>query len=279
MKETKEAAPAREAARRGESLPELVALMERLRAPGGCPWDRKQTPETLRRYILEEAHELVEAIDQGDPAAMEEESGDLLLQVVFLADLAREDGEFDIDGVVRRIVSKLIRRHPHVFGEITVRDAEDVSRNWERIKSEERRERKTDDSLMAGIPRSLPGLLRALRIQERAAKSGFDWPQGNPEPVFGKVEEEIRELREAWTLGREEAVREEMGDLLFAVANLSRHLGVEPEAALQAASDKFSGRFRSMERQSRERGEELASLSLDELEAYWLRAKKEEVRA
>jgi MazG family protein len=279
MKETKEAAPAREAARRGESLPELVALMERLRAPGGCPWDRKQTPETLRRYILEEAHELVEAIDQGDPAAMEEESGDLLLQVVFLADLAREDGEFDIDGVVRRIVSKLIRRHPHVFGETTVRDAEDVSRNWERIKSEERRERKTDDSLMAGIPRSLPGLLRALRIQERAAKSGFDWPQGNPEPVFGKVEEEIRELREAWTLGREEAVREEMGDLLFAVANLSRHLGVEPEAALQAASDKFSGRFRSMERQSRERGEELASLSLDELEAYWLRAKKEEVRA
>jgi MazG family protein len=279
MKETKEAAPAREAARRGESLPELVALMERLRAPGGCPWDRKQTPETLRRYILEEAHELVEAIDQGDPAAMEEESGDLLLQVVFLADLAREDGEFDIDGVVRRIVSKLIRRHPHVFGETTVRDAEDVSRNWERIKSEERRERKTDDSLMAGIPRSLPGLLRALRIQERAAKSGFDWPQGNPEPVFGKVEEEIRELREAWALGREEAVREEMGDLLFAVANLSRHLGVEPEAALQAASDKFSGRFRSMERQSRERGEELASLSLDELEAYWLRAKKEEVRA
>jgi MazG family protein len=275
---SRRAAPEGVSASRGAALPELVAVMERLRAPGGCPWDREQTPESLRRYILEEAHELVEAIDSGESAGIREECGDLLLQVVFLADLAREAGTFDLDDVVRGIVAKLIRRHPHVFGDASVRDADEVGRNWERIKAAERREREADDSAMAGIPRGLPALLRALRIQERAAKAGFDWPEGDPEPVFAKVGEEIGEIREALGGDRGRLV-EEVGDLLFAVTNLARHLKVEPESALQSASDKFGRRFRRMESLAGEKGESFSSLGLDAMEHYWCTAKNEEVGA
>ena len=255
---------------------ELVGIMRRLRAPGGCPWDAEQTLESLRRYIIEEAHELVEAIDGGEARDVCEESGDLLLQVVFVATVASEGGLFGIDDVCRAICDKLVKRHPHVFGDVTVRGADDVSRNWELIKAGERRSRDADDSAMAGIPRGLPALLRALRVSERAAKKGFDWRFGDVESVRAKVLEELDELREEIERADERAMREEMGDLFFALSNMSRHLGIDPESALQAANGKFISRFRTMETIAKSADERMENMTLDALEALWQSAKSSE---
>lgn len=252
---------------------EIVELIERLRAPGGCPWDRKQTLEDLRTCITEEAYELAEAITERDMGKVLEESGDLLLQVVFVASLAREHGDFAMPDVVRTICDKLIRRHPHVFGEVVAEDSETVLKNWESIKMEERRGRKEDLSVLAGIPAGLPPLLKAHRMQGKAAHVGFDWPRGDAAPLFAKLDEEAAELREAVERKDPAAVEDELGDLLFMTVNLARHLDVNPDAALSRACVKFAGRFRRVEAWAAERGVRLEDCSLEELDALWDQAK------
>ena len=215
---------------RGESFPSLVAVMERLLAPDGCPWDREQTFESLKSYLLEEAHEVIEAIDSGDANHHREELGDLLFQVVFQAELARSQGRFEVDEVVAAIREKLVRRHPHIFGDAKVSDAAEQVRVWERIKAEERAAKGERAGALCGVPRGLPALQRAWRLGEKAGAVGFDWT--TPDAVLDKVREELFELADAHD--RAESVRE-MGDLLFALAQLSRHLGFDPEDALRLA--------------------------------------------
>jgi XTP/dITP diphosphohydrolase/tetrapyrrole methylase family protein/MazG family protein/ATP diphosphatase len=254
----------------------LLEIMKKLRAPGGCPWDAEQTLESLRRYILEEANELVEAIGDGNPGDICEECGDVLLQVVFVARIAEDSGMFGISDVCRAICDKLVRRHPHVFGDVTVRDSSDVSRNWEKIKSGERKSRDADSSAMAGIPRGLPALLRSLRIGERAAKKGFDWRPDDIESVRAKVLEELEEFRVEVERAAPDAMREEFGDLLFALVNMSRHLGIDPESALHEANTKFQNRFRSMESLADEKRSQMEDMSLDALDVLWRSVKQME---
>ncbi len=258
----------------GHPFDALIALSAKLRAPDGCPWDREQTLESLRTYILEEAYEVVDAINGNDPATLSGELGDLLFQIVFAAQLARENGWFDIEDVCRKIYAKMVYRHPHVFGDVEVAGAGEVVRNWEALKSRERRE----SGALAGVPRQLPALLKALRITEKAAALGFDWERATD--VVAKLEEEVEEL--VAELGPDpsarprEGVREELGDVLFVLANLARQLGIDPEAALQGANEKFARRFTAMEEQARTRGVPLSSLTLAELDALWEAAKRGE---
>ena len=253
---------------------DLREIMERLRAPGGCPWDAEQTMDSIRRYLLEETHELIEAIEDEDLRGICEECGDVLLQVVFLSAIASEQGLFRIDDVTDGICRKLIRRHPHVFGDTSVKDTADVLNNWEKIKVGERALRKSDSSAIAGVPRSLPGLLRAYRIQERAARAGFDWEFGDVESVRSKVLEELDELRAEVECMNRETTAEELGDLIFAVVNMSRHLDIDPESALQGANAKFSSRFRSVEEQATKKGVDMRALPLEELDIMWNIAKE-----
>ncbi len=247
---------------------ELVAIMARLRAADGCPWDRQQTHATLKPYLLEEVYEALEAIDAADDAELCEELGDVLLQVVFHAQIAAEEGRFDIEAVSQAIVDKLIRRHPHVFGDANVDGADEVLLRWEQIKKQERRERgETAPSVLAGIPKHLPALMRAQRIQKRAAQQGFDWDE--VDGALDKVEEEFAELRQAWATAEAAAVEEEFGDLLFALVNASRFLNVEPEQALRRAVAKFERRFRALEQIVQARDEQIAALSLAALDAIW----------
>jgi len=254
----------------------LLALMDRLRDPGGCPWDREQTMSDLKVYLLEEAYEVVDAIDSKAPEALREELGDLIFQIVFLSRIAKEKGEFTVDDVLRDITDKMVRRHPHVFGQASAGTAREVLRQWEEIKRAERAEE--EPSTLDGVRRSLPALLRAQRLTTKAARVGFDWP--GPEEVLAKVEEEISELRGAIsaepTQKLSEKVSEELGDILFAVSNLARHLGVDPETALQRTNSKFIRRFRRMEELLRERRTTPGEVSLAELDLLWERAKLEE---
>lgn len=260
-----------------EKFNELVGIMERLRAPGGCPWDREQDYSTLKRYIIEEAYELIEAIESGKPQAICEECGDLMLQVIFISRIAEELGDFDVVSVMSGLSRKLIRRHPHVFGDISVRNSDEVLKNWEQIKIGERKEKMEDASVLTGVPRGLPSLLRASRMQERAAKVGFDWPSGDLTPVLAKIEEEIAELRDALAQNPESAaVKEELGDVFFALANLSRHLKIDPEAAAHSACEKFASRFRFVEKAAAETGRAWGEFTLDELDNYWISAKERE---
>src|SRR6267143_734238 len=207
---------------------QLVQLMATLRAPGGCPWDRKQTLPSLKPFVIEEAYEVVDAIDRDDRAALVEELGDFLLQAVFIAELTREEGSFDIYDAITAIHDKLVRRHPHVFGDVEAKDADQVLVNWEKQKNEERKAE--NKSVLAGVPQSLPALLRASRLTEKAARVGFDWRR--TEDVFDKVDEELGELREAIRAGDESHIQEELGDLLFTIANIARKLNVNAEDAL-----------------------------------------------
>ncbi|MGH2813349.1 MAG: nucleoside triphosphate pyrophosphohydrolase, partial [Actinomycetota bacterium] len=220
----------------GERLLELIKVIHRLQAPDGCPWDREQTHQTLARHLLEEAHETLEAIDSGDLERLREELGDLLLQVVFHAEIASRDGEFDIDDVAETIVAKLIKRHPHVFGDVQVESAAEVLVNWERIKAEEKGEHPVDDE----IPATLPALARASKVQRRAAGFGFDWR--TRDAALAKVREELDELERA----SPEEAEDEMGDVLFAVAAFGRQLDVDPETALRRATRRFAERFEQM---------------------------------
>ncbi len=268
----------------GTSLARLVGLMRRLLAPDGCPWDREQTYESLRKYVLEEACEVIDAIDSNDRGALREELGDLLLQVVFQAELGRREGSFAIDDVIEGIVSKLVNRHPHVFGDGSASDADEVVSNWEKIKVREKGRR----GLLAGVPRSMPALTRAQRIGEKVSKVGFDWPDAAGSR--GKVVEELGELDRAIESHDAGAIEEELGDLLFAIVNLSRHLKVDAEGALRRASDKFTRRFGHVEKRVEENhggwsspgqgeggagvrgGEE--HLPLEVLDRYWDEAKQ-----
>ncbi len=259
-----------------ESVDRLVAIMDRLRDPGGCPWDREQTLETLSGYLLEEAYEVVDAVHAGAPAALREELGDLLLQIVFMARVAREKRWFDLDAVCDAISDKMVRRHPHVFGDRQVSGSGEVIRNWEEIKRSENGSEEPR-SLLDGVPAALPGLLKAFRMTEKAAAVGFDWER--PEDVVEKLEEEVAELRAA--VGEDAGedrgrVREELGDVLFAMANLARHLGVEPETALQEANAKFRRRFEGVESRIGASGRAVAEVDIEELDRVWDEVKGEE---
>ncbi len=252
----------------GSTLPRLVGIMRRLLAPGGCPWDRKQTLETLRTYVIEEAYEVVDAIDRGDPEALCEELGDLLLQIVFQAELAAAQQWFGPDDVVRGICDKLVRRHPHVFGELKVSGASEVVANWEKLKAADREEK----GVLDGVPPALPALLRALRVGEKAARVGFDWPQSAGARV--KVDEELAELDEALTQGDRDAVRRELGDVLFSLANLARKNDLDPEAALRETLDRFTERVRRVESAARASGRVLTGMTPEELDSLWEAAKR-----
>jgi tetrapyrrole methylase family protein/MazG family protein len=261
-----------------EPFRRLVRIMERLQAPDGCPWDREQTHESLKPYLIEEAYEALDAIDRQNWADLAEELGDVLLQVIFHSVLAARTGKFDIDEVIETAAAKMVRRHPHVFGEGEARTAQDVLQNWEKLKAKEREDKsgKTPDdpnatSVLAGVPRVLPALLKAQRIQEKAARVGFDWE--NPLDVLDKVEEEIRELRQAIADGEKAHVREELGDLIFALVNLARFLDIDAEEAVRATSEKFRRRFQYIERKSRELDRPLSEMPLDEMESHWQAAK------
>jgi len=245
--------------------------MAQLRAEGGCPWDREQTHETLRQYLLEETYEVLEAIDQGRYNDLKEELGDLLLQVVFHAQIAAEEGRFTISEVLQAIADKLLRRHPHVFGQAEIRTAQEQTVHWENVKQSEGKE-----SVVDGVPRELSALLRAHRIQSKAATVGFDWE--NVEQVWPKVEEELLELRRACQLGDQKKVEEELGDVLFSLVNLSRFIRVNPEDALRGTVDKFVRRFKQVERELKARGTPLHEATLKVMDELWDRIKREEKR-
>lgn len=251
----------------------LEGIIARLRAPDGCPWDRKQTHESLRPYLLEESYEFLEAVAEGNPEAMADELGDVLLQVLLHAQIAREEGTFDIGDVIANLAQKMIRRHPHVFGDATAKNATEVKQKWEEIKQEERGDQPPADSVLAGVPSTFPALARALKIQKKAAKVGFDWP--DLAGVRAKVEEELRELAEATDPPHQ---AEELGDLLFVAVSLARFVDQDPEQALLAACRKFERRFRYVEEASRRAGQSLENCKPEELDAWWERAKTEELR-
>lgn len=249
------------------TIEDLVIIMSLLRSEQGCPWDREQTHQSIRRNFIEEVYEVAEAIDEGDPEHLKEELGDVLLQVAFHAQMEAEKGVFDMDDVADRICKKLILRHPHIFAETVVTDSVQVLNNWDEIKKVEKGQNSTSES-MSAVAQSLPALWRAEKIQKKAQKVGFDWPD-----VIGaldKLDEEAAELRSA--VGTEEAIGE-LGDVLFAAVNVARFLGIDPEEALSLTCRKFISRFTLVERFAAESGKELKSMSIDEMESLWTRAK------
>jgi uncharacterized protein YabN with tetrapyrrole methylase and pyrophosphatase domain len=288
----------------GPAFAKLVAVMARLRAPGGCPWDREQTHATLRTYLIEEAYEVLDALDSTDDVKFAEELGDLLLQVLFHAQIASEERRFAIDDVIREIYEKMIRRHPHVFGEKRAKDAAEVLRNWEIIKQEERRNKKSAGaaplgskgagfdvasssgsnseheneepvSILDGVPRTLPALLEGLQLTRKAARIGFDWH--NVDGIFDKLAEEATELRHA--LDKKETpsrIESEVGDILFVAVNLARFLSIDPEIAMKKASSKFSRRFHEMERLARQQGTTLAEIPRPQMESLWEQSKHQD---
>lgn len=249
----------------------LVDVMRTLREPGGCPWDREQTHKSIRSNMIEEVYEYLEAVDADDTEGMREELGDVLMQVVFHARMAEEAGRFDLQDVIDEVVDKLIRRHPHVFGDTHVDNSDDVLRNWEAIKKEEKQERK---HVLDGVSQGLPALLRAYKLQGKAAKVGFDWD--NIDGVWAKVEEELGELREALAAGDKEAAEGELGDVLFAIVNYARHNKLEPEVALDGTNNRFASRFAHVEERVAASGRAWSDFSLDELDKFWDEAKKSE---
>ena len=256
-----------------KSVGRLYEVMRRLRAPGGCPWDREQTLQTLKPCLLEETYELLEAMDGSDMALHVEELGDVLLQVVFQCAIREEEGLFTLDDVAEALTEKLIRRHPHVFGDVAAHSSGEVLRNWEAIKQKEKG-KAPDRSAIDGVPSVLPALLKAQRIQSKAARVGFDWEDATG--ATEKIEEELGELKEAVSAGDPKKVSEEMGDLLFSVVNYCRFVGVDAESALEGTSKKFSRRFREVERRIREQGRTLKACTLAEMDAVWDAVKAEE---
>lgn len=252
-----------------DALARLRAIVHRLRAPGGCPWDREQTHESLIPHVLEEAYEVVDAIRSGDSELLCEELGDLLLQSVLHAEIAAETGRFDLDRMADRLSEKLIRRHPHVFGEAAVADSGEVLTQWDAIKRQEKGTQK--EGHLHGTGAGLPALMRAQKLQKKAARVGFDWPDAAP--VFAKIREEAEELEQAVAGGERGAVEDEIGDLLFSVVNLARKLGVESEAALAAANEKFTRRFHAVEARLAAEGKALGEATLKEMDAVWEQVK------
>ena len=272
------ASPTADAAR---EFVRLIEIMAALRAPDGCPWDREQTIDTLKKYVLEETYELLDAIDAHDHDALREELGDFLFEAVFVAQLEQEAGHFTIADSVKAVADKLVRRHPHVFAravdEAPLETANQVRVRWEEVKAQERRGQQKPQTLLSGIPAALPALLRAYQIGARAHSVGFDWDK--PADVIEKIREEVEEVAEVVAsnaLLDHDRAEEEMGDLLFSMAHLSRRLGIEPEAALRKANDKFTRRFTAMEARIAARSRTMTEMSLDDLEAEWQVSKEEE---
>jgi MazG family protein len=257
------------AASAGREFQTLVDIMARLRGPHGCPWDREQTIESLRGFVLEETYEVLEAIDRGDHAALMGEIGDLIFEGVFLAQIESDAGRFTVADSLHAITTKLVRRHPHIFNpsESGVTTAGEVLEQWEQIKAREQKDAGERRSLLRGVPKALPSLLRAHEIGSRVAAVGFDWPRTSD--VVGKIEEEVSELRMAIESEGPARAEEEMGDLLFAIANLARKLGIEPESALRKANDKFSARFDAVEQALESRGQSIHRATLEEMESEW----------
>jgi MazG family protein len=254
----------------------LLAVMARLRdRDQGCPWDLQQSFRTIAPYTIEEAYEVADAIERGDMAGLEDELGDLLLQVVFHARMGEEAGRFDFDSVAETIVAKMLRRHPHVFGPDKAACTEAVNDNWERIKADERARKSAGDahSVLDGVAKALPALLRAEKLQRRASRVGFDW--GAPEPILDKIAEEIAELGQELLTADRGRIEDELGDVLFAVANLARHLDIDPEAALRGTNAKFERRFRYIEQALRKMGKTPEASTLEEMDALWHEAKTE----
>ncbi|MCA1809648.1 MAG: nucleoside triphosphate pyrophosphohydrolase [Kiritimatiellia bacterium] len=260
------------------TMERLLQIMEQLRGPDGCQWDREQNLQTLRQYLIEECYEVIDAIEGGQPDRHAEELGDLLLQIVFQTQLQKERGHFNFDDVLRHICEKLIRRHPHVFGDTKVSGTDEVLRNWEAIKATEKRNRSmsADEpaSIIGEVPRHLPALHKAHHIQKKVSRIGFDWTR--VEEVMSKIEEELNEIRGALAAGDEAAVREEIGDLLFAVVNLSRFQGLNAEEVLNRSVDKFVRRFRMVEQRLQTAGRRLTDCPLEELEGHWQAVKNTE---
>ncbi len=258
----------------GAALNEFVAIVRRLRAPGGCPWDAQQTPETLKTYVLEEAYELVEALDSGDPGKIKEELGDLLLHLVFLSDLYQERGEFSLAEVTAGIAAKMIHRHPHVFGDAKAETREELRRIWEQAKIQEG---KAAVPSLGQVSPALPALVQAQRLGEAAARMGFDWP--SLKGALAKVEEEWQELREALSQPPNPAWEEELGDLLFSLVNVARFLNIDSEGALRRTIFKFIKRFNVVERTLAKAGKTPETASLEEMDAIWEACKKEKVHS
>jgi MazG family protein len=263
----------------GELFEELVAVQARLRAPGGCPWDREQTHLTLRTYLIEESYEVLDAIEKGSSQDLAEELGDLLLQVLFHADMARETGAFDISHVITGIHDKMVRRHPHVFGNVKAETSGEVLKNWAQLKAKEKQatfrkeaaSQYSAPSALDGVPRNLPALLEAYQMTRRAAQVGFDWER--LEGIFEKLKEETAELQSALGASDRRASEEEVGDLLFSVVNLARFLGLDPEVTLKHSNLKFKIRFQEMEREASHSRQRLSDLSKERLEQLWEAAK------
>jgi len=261
-------------AKTGDALERLLEVMQKLRAPDGCPWDREQTHESLKSDLIEEAYEVIDAIETGSASGLEEELGDLLLQVIFHSQIAAEAGAFEFSDVAKGISDKLIRRHPHVFGEVQVAGTGEVLQNWDAIKKAEKGGDDEPASILAGIPKHLPALQKAHQVQKRAARAGFDWD--NIDDVFDKLHEEIDEVKEAISRDHEEDIRDELGDLLFSVVNISRFLGHNPEELLNHNIKKFVRRFQFVEEKAHATGRELKEFTLEELNLFWNEAKKQE---
>lgn len=252
-----------------DNLQKLLDIMSALRSERGCPWDKEQTAESLKPFLIEETYEVLESIDEGDPEKIKEELGDLLFQIVFHCQLAKEKGEFDFNDVIKRISDKMIARHPHVFGEERFETSEEVLKQWDERKNEEGKIKK---SILEGIPKELPALIRAHRIQARAAKVGFDWKQ--VEDVIDKLDEEIGEFRTALNSKAQKDIEDELGDIFFVLVNISRFVGVNPEDALRKTISKFISRFRYIEMKAADAGKSLSDMTLEEMDALWEEAKQ-----
>lgn len=251
-----------------DELHKLTDIMARLRSKNGCPWDKEQTNQSLKPYLIEEAYEVIEAIDENDPEKLKEELGDLLFQIIFHCQLASEKNYFTIDDVIQRISDKIIGRHPHVFGDARFESPEEVRRQWHERKKEEG---KFKESILDGVPKNLPALLRSQRLQSRASKVGFDWQK--IEDVFDKVDEELVELRSAVSNGSKKDIEEELGDVLFVLVNISRFAGINAEEALKKTIRKFINRFKYIEKKIQELGKNLSEMTLEEMDKLWEDAK------
>jgi tetrapyrrole methylase family protein / MazG family protein len=265
--------------KRPADIQKLIDLVDRLRGENGCPWDREQTRETLKPMLIEEAFEVLEALDSTSPAELKEELGDLLFQIVFHAQISREKEQFQLADIVDRLHEKMVRRHPHVFGDADLKTSQDILRNWEDIKAAEKgiessAKPQSGKSLLDGIPEKLPALHKAYQMTAKAARVGFDWPR--VEDILQKLDEESGELLEAYRKGDKELMAEEIGDLLFVVVNIARFLEIDPETALRRSNSKFNSRFRHVESEIKRQGREMRNATLAEMDALWDEAKKNE---
>ena len=256
------------------SFRRITEIIDRLRAPDGCLWDRQQKKEDVGRYLMEEAYEVIDAIDDGSPDALKEELGDVLFQILFLAKISEENGEFSISEIVDTISEKMIRRHPHVFGDTEVRDVEEIRSNWETIKGHEGKKKIRDGSLLRGIPRSMPPLITAHKVTGRASREGFDWE--DTDGVLEKIDEELGELKEAISGGKKDRIENEIGDMFLSLVNLCRFTETDPENALRSSLEKFAVRFSFIEESLKKKGKSPRDASLEEMDYLWNTAKRTE---